>query len=486
MPNTSKNIRLLNELTQMFSELEQQKIALDYSAIVAITDIKGNIIYVNDKFCIISKYSKEELLGKNHRILNSGTHDKLFFKELWKTISRGKVWSGEIKNKAKDGSYYWVHTTIVPYLNEENLPFQYVSIRFDITQKKEQQEKLVQQKIALDSAAIVAITDVKGEITYINDKFCKISKYSKNELLGQNHRIINSGYHEKDFFQNLWSTISKGQIWTGDIKNKAKDGTYYWVSTTIIPYLNDMGKPIQYVSIRFDITKQKQQEEELKNRAKLLEDFCFIVSHNLRAPISNLPVLVSMIQNCDTFEKQKEIASKLSKPVNVLLETFNELVESLHVRNDVNIQTEYVDFFECYNLALENLCIDTYNFEIEILHDFSLITSIYYSKKYLKSYFINLISNAIKYRDPNRKLKIIVKTKKINNSIQLSVEDNGLGIDMKKYGDKLFGLRKTFHENPEAKGFGLFITKTQVESLGGSIMAVSEPNEGSTFIIKFN
>lgn len=242
MPFKTKNIRLLKELTNVFLELEQQKIALDHSAIVAITDVKGDIIYVNDKFCKISQYTEKELLGENHRILNSKYHPHEYFVNLWKTISSGKVWSGEIKNRAKDGSFYWVYTTIIPYLNEENKPYQYASIRFDITKQKEQEEKLKQQKFALDEAAIVAITDNFGSITYVNEKFCSISQYSEKELLGKTHQIVNSGFHPPEFFKNLWKTISKGNVWVGEIQNRAKDGSLYWVSTIIVPYLDKTGK----------------------------------------------------------------------------------------------------------------------------------------------------------------------------------------------------------------------------------------------------
>src|SRR5579864_7016166 len=255
----------------VLKELADLKFALDQHAIVAMTDVQGTITYVNDKFCAISQYSKEELIGQNHRILNSRHHPKEFFQQMYHIISNGKVWHGEIKNRAKDGSIYWVDTTIVPFMNEKGKPRQYVAIRADITDRKRSEEDVVDQKFALDQHAIVAMTDVQGTISYVNDKFCAISQYSREELIGQNHRILNSGHHPKEFFQQMYHVISNGKMWHGEIKNRAKDGSIYWVDTTIVPFMNEKGKPRQYVAIRADITDRKRVEEVRERLAAVVE-----------------------------------------------------------------------------------------------------------------------------------------------------------------------------------------------------------------------
>jgi diguanylate cyclase (GGDEF)-like protein/PAS domain S-box-containing protein len=261
-----------------FKELADLQFALDQHAIVAITDVRGTITYVNDKFCSISQYSKDELIGQNHRILNSGYHSKEFFAQMYHTIANGKVWHGEIKNRAKGGSIYWVDTTIVPTLNTEGKPHQYVAIRADVTERKRAEEavkeslamsenaikELADQQFALDQHSIVAVTDVQGTITYVNEKFCAISQYPKDELIGQNHRILSSGHHPKGFFQQMYRTIMGGAVWHGEIKNRAKDGSLYWVDTTIVPFLGPSGRPRQYVAIRTDITERKVAEERIQ------------------------------------------------------------------------------------------------------------------------------------------------------------------------------------------------------------------------------
>ncbi len=266
------------KMSTLLKEIEPLQQALEDSFILFITDEQGMILYGNARLVQISQYAQDELIGQHVRMLKSKIHPPRFYQEIEKRIAAGKVWHDEICVRAKDGTEYWVDMTVIPVRSNREEKVQYLWFGHSITDRKRTErslerslQELRDMKQALDESSIMAVTDRRGVITYVNDKFCEISKYSREELIGNTHRVVNSGYHSREFFDTMWKTIASGKVWKGEIRNQAKDGSYYWVDTTIVPFLDEHGKPYQYVSIRHDITERVLAKKRLA--AALQDDF---------------------------------------------------------------------------------------------------------------------------------------------------------------------------------------------------------------------
>ena len=459
--------------------------ALDESSIVAITDPKGKITFVNDKFVEISKYQREELLGMDHRILNSGYHPRSYFQQLWKEISSGRVWKGEIRNRAKDGNFYWVDTTIVPFLGKNGKPYQYVAIRHDITNRKLAEEKLKDSlkevndiNFALDQSSIVAFTDEKGKITKVNDKFCEISKYTREELIGEDHRILNSGFHSKAFFKELWSTIGNGHVWKGEIRNKAKDGTYYWVDTTIIPFMNEKGKPYQYLAIRNDITERKKTEETLHRQDKLaaVGQLAAGVAHEIRNPLTSMKGYGEFLLEDETDPQRREfieiILDEIGR-VNTIVEDFMVLAKPKAVElEEKNIVTIIKNVFSLLEFEARKKHVKM-SFEAN-----EEIIQIECDEDRLKQVFLNFVKNGIEAMPNGGELTVKVSVE--DNQVQISIQDTGVGIPedkLKKIGEPFYTTKK------EGNGLGLMVSFKIIESHQGKVYIESEINKGTTFNI---
>ena len=274
---------------------EAAEFALNQHSLVSIADIEGNILYVNDKFVEISGFQESELLGKKHNILNSNNQPKSYWHNMHQTILAGQVWHDEVRNRAKNGQYYWVDTTIVPNYDSNKQVNGFTSIRTDITQQKENianlalaKEQAEAAKFALDQHSLVSIADIGGNILYVNDKFVEISGYQQSELLGKKHNMLNSNNQPKSYWHNMHQTVLAGEVWHDEVRNRAKNGNYYWVDTTIVPNFDSNKRVTGFTSIRTDITEQKEILTNLALAKLQAEDAKFALDQHSLVSIADI------------------------------------------------------------------------------------------------------------------------------------------------------------------------------------------------------
>ena len=348
--------------------------------------------------------------------------------------------------------------------------------------------ELIQQKDTLDHHAIVSIADRKGNITYINEKFCEISGYRHGELIGQNHRILKSDIHPNEFYQDLWNTISHGKVWSGKICNRAKDGSHYWVESTISPFLDEKGIPDQYVSIRTDITdlfESKMKAEEASNAKSI---FLSSMSHEIRTPMNAIIGFTQLLGMDTKNERQQSYVEEISNAGEHLLGLINEILDLAQIESGklVLVISNYnlKDIIEsCLNIikpAADNRSIQIED-RISVLPGIDIKVD----EVRFKQVVLNLLSNAVKYN--KEKGKLIVECAQGNDHmLTLTIADTGIGISPEQQSHLFNPFDRAGQENYNipGSGLGLVIAKNIIESMNGSIGFKSTINEGSRFWIK--
>ncbi|HEY8938003.1 MAG TPA: PAS domain S-box protein [Cyclobacteriaceae bacterium] len=367
-------------------------------------------------------------------------------------------------------------------------------------QRKTEPELVKLSLIAKHTSNAVVITDASGKIEWVNEGFTRITEYTPDEVVGKKPGSLLQGKESDPLaIALLREKIRSREPFSIEIVNYTKSGKKYWVHINGQPIFNTEGEAIKFFAIETDITQRKLSEikileqntrltaiaENLTRKNEQLEEFTQIVSHNLRSPIGNISALIEHLNSTPDEEEKREIFDHLKQSTQSLMLTLNELNEVLKIKYAGHIEKELVDFERVFNRVRGMLLLQINETEADVTFNFLNAPAIYYPLIYVESIFVNLLSNALKYYSPDRKPVIHFESWIENGIVKMNISDNGLGIDLKRYGHQVFKLRKTFHAHPESRGVGLFMVKNQIEAMGGSITLTSEVNNGTSFFINF-
>jgi PAS domain S-box-containing protein len=334
---------------------------------------------------------------------------------------------------------------------------------------------------ALDEFALVSTTDVKGNIVFVNDKFVEVSKYSRKELIGKNHRILKSGLQPQKVFEDLWKTISSGNVWRGEIMNRAKDGSYFWMDTCIAPLLNERGRPERYISVRFLITDRKIQE-------KTKSEFVSLASHQLRTPLTEVRWALASIArdaSLDTEEKQKVDAAR--KAVATMSETIHAMLTIAHIDSgSLLLQKNVIRVKDILDSCLESLDGIQKRREVRTVLRCLPQLTLETDEQLFAEILMNILSNAYKYTPKGGTVTVSVTQQK--TQIKIEVRDTGFGIPTQEQGrifEKFFRATNIKDKEESGTGLGLYLVYSLIQSLGGTISFVSQENIGTTFTLTF-
>ncbi len=359
-----------------------------------------------------------------------------------------------------------------------------------------QNRALNNQKFALDQHAIVSITDLNGTICYANDFFCEITGYLRSELVGKNHRIINSGFHSDAFFKALWATVTSGKVWHGAIKNRSKNGKHYWVDSTIVPLLDAEGIPEQYIAIRTDITEIKDFESSLQEAKANAEaatlaksQFLANMSHEIRTPMNAILGMLKLLKNTELSTQQLDYTSKTEGAAQSLLGLLNDILDFSKMeagKMELNPEPFRVDRL-LRDLAVV-LSANVGAKQLEVLFDIDPATpkGLVGDMLRLRQVLINLAGNAIKFTATGEvvvQIKVLAKVG-IDTTLHISIRDSGIGISAENQQHIFDGFSQAEASTTRrfgGTGLGLSICKRLVEMMGGQLMLDSEPSKGSTF-----
>ncbi len=481
---------------------DKWKLAVDASGLgVWDANLEAKTIFFSDKWSQVFGYGPKEISTFAEWSSKIHPDDLTAAEQQQQRYFTGKapIYSAEVRYRCKDGSYKWILSRgVVITRKADGTPLRFVGTHSDISHRKKDEEELRETKEMFansfhHSGSGKALIAPGGKWMEVNNVICLLSGYTKDELLDMHYNDftypddigIDIPYIQKLIAKETSSyTIEKRYV--------AKDRTILYTEITVSLVRDKDDNPKFFVCEVIDRTARQKFSDELKrknvqleaaytdllNKIHQLEELNHMIAHNLRGPAGNI---VFLSEQSGIFQDE-EALKMIHDSGKSLLSNLDMMVEIARIKLDKEITYENCNLAEIVKNITSQLQGVIYQKHIGITTQFD-VEVVSYPRMYLESILYNLISNAIKYRREDIKPEIKIGSKMVNGKVQLSVKDNGLGIDLKLYGDKMFKLNQVFHQGYDSKGVGLFITKTQIESLGGTITVTGKPNEGCEFIV---
>ena len=476
-------------LTEPLKELADIKFALDQSTIVAITNQRGIITYVNEAFCRISKYSRAELLGQDHRIINSGYHSKEFIRNLWTTIAGGQVWRGEFRNRAKDGSIYWVDTTIVPFLDEHQKPYQYVAIRHDITQLKLAEEQIRQQADLLDkSQDAILVRDMHDRIIYWNQSAERMYGWRIDEVIGRKTTDFLFQSMPPDYPTAQKTLLERGE-WRGEFNQITKDGRALIVESRWTLVRDENGEPVQKLVINTDVTEHKRLQNELQRAAQLsfVGELAAGLAHEVKNPLAGIQGAVDiLIRRRNPNDPEREALEGIRHEVTRIDATVRALLDRARPRALSTVETSLVKLTSKAVTMARSQAIGAaargrlIQIEFEPPEQDIIVNA---DAAQIEDAILNLVINAIEAIEAEGRITVRIEraeTEETGEEAVIEIADTGRGISE----ENLKRIFNTFFTTTKGgTGLGLPAVRRIARAHGGRVEAISQIGEGSSFRI---
>lgn len=502
--SSAKDTQKESEASQAYSLLQA---AVNSTADgLLVVDTNGKIRIYNHRFLAIYGFSEDEAFNQPDEVLLQKAITKIINPEKF----MARVMELYATPEAESNDYLELtngtilHRYSKPQILDGKVVGRVWSFR-DITEQKKAEASLSKSEqlyrtLTDNMLEFINLVDTQGRIMYLSPSTKLILGDGYLKYVGSSVFSLVHADDLKNAIDKFNQLIVERKALKAEVRYQKANGGYVWLETNGNPIVNEDGKVDTIVLASRDITERKLSEEKileqnsrlsaiadtLKNKNEQLEEFTQIVSHNLRSPVSNILSLLDFYEKSEDETEKKNFIKMLRESSSKMLSHLHELNEVLKIKQNKDIERQWVNFNETLEDVKQQLSVLISNTEAIIVSNFNAALQIHYPKIYLESIFINLLSNALKYKHPAKVPEVHFSTIQGDEGIQLLIRDNGLGINLKKYGHHIFKLRKTFHNHPESRGIGLFMIKNQIEALGGSIHIASEENNGTTFTVKFN